>query len=84
MTESKNTDIAGLKPKQLPDSPRWSVAAEAAECSYRRGFVHGFSQAIDAAEKCMTISDMIDYLNNDLAEWRQSSADTEKIPPNLP
>jgi len=73
-----------VSPVPFNDLPKWGDAATASECSYRRGFVHGFSQAIDATENGMTISDMIDYLNNDLAEWRQSSADTEKMPPNLP
>jgi hypothetical protein len=45
--------------------------------------MHGFSMAIDAAEKGMTVSDMLDYLNYDLVEWRESSADSEKMPPGL-
>ena len=82
--DTQNTDGDQIRPIPLEDLPRWDDAAEAAERSYRRGFVHGFSQAINAAEKGMTISDMLDYLNNDLSEWRESSADTEKMPPNLP
>ena len=73
-----------IRPIPLGDLPKWGDAAEASERSYRRGFMHGFSMAIDAAEKCMTISDMLDYLNNDLTEWRESSADSQKMPPNLP
>lgn len=82
--DKQNTRSDQIRPIPLEDLPRWDDAAEAAERSYRRGFMHGFSQAIDAAEKGMTISDMLDYLNNDLTEWRESSADTEKMPPNLP
>ena len=80
--DTQNTD--GDQIRLIKDLPRWDDAATAAERSYRRGFMHGFSQAIDAAEKGMTISDMLDYFNNDLTEWRESSADTEKMPPNLP
>ena len=82
--DTQNTDGDHIRPIPLEDLPRWGDSAEAAERSYRRGFMHGFSQAIDAAEKGMAISDMLDYLNNDLTEWRESSADTEKMPPNLP
>ena len=81
---TQNTYDDQIRPIPFNDLPKWGVAGAAAERSYRRGFMHGFSQAIDAAEKGMTISDMLDYLNNDLTEWRESSADTEKIPPNLP
>ena len=82
--DTQNTDGDQIRPIPFKDLPKWGDAAEAAERSYRRGFMHGFSQAIDAAEKGMTISDMLDYLNNDLTEWRESIADTEKMPPNLP
>ena len=82
--DTQNTDGDEIRPIPLSDLSKWRFAGATAECSYRRGFVHGFSQAIDAAEKGMTISDMLDYLNNDLTEWRESSADTEKMPPNLP
>jgi hypothetical protein len=84
MMSKQKTDSDQIRPISVGDLPKWGDAAEASERSYRRGFVHGFSMAIDAAEKCMTISDMLDYLNNDLAEWRESSADSEKMPPNLP
>ena len=83
MSEQK-TDSDEISPISVGDLPKWGDAAEASERSYRRGFMHGFSIAIDAAEKGMTISDMLDYLNNDLTEWRESSADSEKMPPNLP
>jgi hypothetical protein len=84
MMSQQKTDSDEIRPVSVGDLPKSGDAAEASERSYRRGFVHGFSMAIDAAEKGMTISDMLDYLNNDLAEWRESSADSEKMPPNLP
>ncbi len=84
MMSEQETDSDEIRLISVGDLPKWGDAAEASERSYRRGFVHGFSMAIDAAEKCMTISDMLDYLNNDLTEWRESSADREKMPPNLP
>lgn len=83
MSEQK-TDSDEIRPIPVGDLPKWGNAAEASERSYRRGFMHGFSIAIDAAEKGMTISDMLNYLNNDLTEWRESSADSEKMPPDLP
>ena len=84
MMSQQKTDSDEIRLIPVGDLPRWGDAAEASERSYRRGFMHGFSMAIDAAEKGMTIADMLDYLNNDLTEWRESSADSEKMPPNLP
>ncbi len=81
---TEKTDSKEIEPIPFKDLPKWGDAAEASERSYRRGFMHGFSMAIDAAEKGMTIGDMLDYLNNDLTEWRESSADSEKMPPSLP
>ena len=84
MMSEQKTDGDEIRLIPVGDLPKWGDAAEASERSYRRGFMHGFSIAIDAAEKGMAISDMLDYLNNNLTEWRESSADSEKMPPNLP
>jgi hypothetical protein len=81
---TQKTGGNGVSPIPFNDSPKMGDAAEASERNYRRGFTHGFSMAIDAAEAGRTISDMIDYLNYDLVEWRESSADSEKLPPDLP
>jgi hypothetical protein len=72
-----------VSPVPFNDLPKWGDAATASEGSYRRGFMHGFTQAIDAVEKGMSLIDMLYYLNNDLIEWRNSSADREKMPPDL-
>ena len=72
------------EPKKLSELPKWGDAATASERSYRRGYVHGFSKAIDAVEKGMSLTDMLDYLNYELGDWRDSSADGEKTPPDLP
>jgi hypothetical protein len=72
------------EPKKLSELPKWGDAATASERSYRRGFMHGFTQAIDAIEKGMSLIDMLRYLNYDLVDWRNSSADREKMPPSLP
>lgn len=52
-----------------------------AEAAYRRGFMHGYSQAIDHVEDGDTIQDMLDYINKPLVEWRESRCDREVQPP---
>lgn len=51
------------------------------ECSYRRGYEHGFIQALDMLDAGLTNQQMVDYLNHDLGAWR--NADHEGCP-NFP
>ena len=67
-----------------PNAARIADSLADCERSYRRGFMHGFSRAIDAAERCMTISDMLDYMNNELSQWRESNSSEMTLPPDLP
>jgi len=50
---------------------------------YRRGYIHGYLAAIEDQEDGASLKTMIDFLDNELTQWREKSLKSMIIPPEL-
>ncbi|MGB7323296.1 MAG: hypothetical protein WBD31_00385 [Rubripirellula sp.] len=56
-------------------------AHELSETSYRRGYMGGYSHALDAICDGKTIEDCNSYMNEDLIPWREGDCTKQEVPP---
>jgi len=58
-------------------------APDASEHAYRRGFIHGYCEALDHLIAGRTKQDMTDHVNTALREWREGDCSQRIDPPAI-
>lgn len=64
----------------FPDEPPGADWARF-ESAYRRGYLHGFSQAVDDMMDADTPDEVIEFFNDKLMPWRHAQAGSEMTDP---